>query len=267
MTIYYRRSALLGGKEVFPINMGVKNIGCISSYANDNLMNDPLTLTDEGVFSIQASDRNEKFASERSYYIREKLLSESNLENAVATTFKGKYYLAINNHVYVADSRYRSEVEESTYGDYQYEWYYWENVPVRTWFEYNHELYFGTEDGQIIKFNDTATDFNVPIDCIFESAFLDLRSINVAKTLKRITVISKPKVATEFTLGYVTDEGETDIITKEYSVGSFPKTLQEKENVRGFMFIKFYLKNNTDKKLNFYQIALEYVYSGKYRGE
>lgn len=267
MTIYYRKSALLDNVEVFPISRGVKNIGCISSNANGNLLNDPLTLTNEGVFSIISSDRDEKFAMERSYFIKKKLLAELNLKNAISIVYENKYYLAINDHVYVADARYKSSIRHSYTDDFQYEWYYWENVPVRIWFEYENELYFGTEDGKIVKFNTTCLDFEVPIACLFETAFLDLGSVSMAKTVKRVTVISNPDVDINYTLGYETNEGETDIITKSYDADDFPKTLQENENIRRFMFIKFYLTNNTSKKMNFCQISLDYKYTGRYRGE
>lgn len=265
-TIYYRKSALFNGKEIFPIMEGVKNIGCISKHANCNLLNDPLTLTIHGVYAV-VSDNEEKFAMERSYFINSKLLQEENLHNAITIPFKDKYYLAINNNVYIADSRYKTNIPDSPTEDYQYEWYYWENVPVRVWFKSNNELYFGTEDGKIVKFNDSCLDYSTPIEVYYDTGFLDLNSITEAKTIKQITLITKPKVATEFEIGYTTNEGDTSIIKHEYDTSTFPKTLQENEKIRKFMFVKFYIKNNTSKKLNFYQLALKYIYAGKYRGD
>lgn len=266
VTVYHRESSLYSGQEVFPISAGVNSIGCISKYANANLLNDPLMLSNIGVYSMVGSDYGEKFASERSYFVKTKLLDEDNLENAISIVYNGKYYLAINNHVYIADSRYKSSISQANNSDYQYEWYYWENVPVRTWFIYNYELYFTTTDGKIVKFNDTVYDYDVPITQLFDTTFLDLKSIVTTKTIKEITVISRPYEETEFTLSYITDDDVSDITSRTYEIDDFPSTLQEKEKIKQVMFIKFRLSNDTAKKMNFYQIAIKYIYAGHYRG-
>lgn len=132
-TIYYRTTNLLNNLEVFPLKTGVKNIGCISKYANCNLLNDPLFLSDQGIFAV-IGNNGEKFAQQRSYYINGRLLNENNLDDAVAISLLGKYYLAINNHIYIADSRYLSYPKHSKTEQYQYEWWYWEDIPVRVFF-------------------------------------------------------------------------------------------------------------------------------------
>lgn len=266
-TIYYTKSAMYNGQEVFPIETGVKSLGCIAKRANANLLNDPITLTDIGVYAIVGSNYGERFANERGYFIKNKLLLEENLQNATAIVHKGKYYLAINDHVYVADSRYKSKITEASNSGFQYEWYYWDNVPVRVWFTYNDELYFATEEGVIAKFdNDLISDFEVPITQSFDTAFLDLGSITNAKTIKRVTVISKPYTETQFTLSYITDEEVTEITSRTYEEGDFPNTLQEKEKIKKFMFVKFRISGTAAKKLNFYQMAIEFVYAGHFRG-
>lgn len=265
-TVYYRKSATYNGEEVFPISYGVNSIGCIGRFANANFLNDPLTLTATGIYSINGSDYGEKFASERSYYIKTKLLTETNLKNAISIVYQGKYYLAINNHVYVADSRYTTSMSDAYNSSYQYDWYYWDNVPVRIWFIYDNELYFGTEDGLIMKFNTTCLDIDEPIECLYDTAFLDLNSIEYAKSIKRVTVITKPTVATEYTLSYVTNSTATEITDIAYSAGTYPTVLQERDAIRKFMFIRFRLSNDTSKKMSFNQIGIEYIYSGHYRG-
>lgn len=169
--------------------------------------------------------------------------------------------------MYVADARYASRVQDSA-SDFQYEWYYWENVPVRNWFTYNNNLYFYTEDGDICKFdNKSCYDYNIPLYQSFDTSFLDLGSITNAKTVKRVTVISRPFEENEFTLSYITDEENSDITTRNYEAGEFPSTLQEKEKIKKIMFVKFRLSSDKPKKMNFYQIAIDYVLAGHYRGE
>lgn len=266
-TCFYRHSALYNGKEVFPIRMGVKTLGCITKNANANLVNDPLTLTEMGVYGIKGSSYGEKFQMERSYFVKRKLLEEPNLENAVAIVHANKYYLAINNHVYVADQRFRTRVSQASSSDYQYEWYYWENVPVRGWFTFEDELYFYTTSGDICKFNDTCLDYNFPINCLFDTAFLDLGTLAYAKTVKRVTVVTRPYDEGEYTLSYQTVDGNQDITDKQTDESEFLSTMQEKEKIKKIMFVKFRLTNNTEKKMNFYRLAILYIIAGRYRGE
>ena len=266
-TCFYRYSALYSGKEVFPIRMGVKTLGCITKNANANLVNDPLTLTEMGVYGIKGSSYGEKFQMERSYFVKRKLLEEPNLENAVAIVHANRYYLAINNHVYVADQRFRTKVSQASSSDFQYEWYYWENVPVRGWFTFEDELYFYTTSGDICKFNDTCLDYNFPINCLFDTAFLDLGTIGYAKTVKRVTVVTRPYDDGEYTLSYQTVDGDQEITDKQTEESNFLSTMQEKEKIKKCMFVKFRISNNTETKMNFYRLAISYIIAGRYRGE
>lgn len=267
-TVYYRSTSLLNSEEVFPLADGVKNIGCVSRYANANLLNDPLTLTDEGVFSLTGHN-GEKYAIQKSYYINKKLMQEENLENAVAIVLQNKYYLAINNHVYIADYRYQTHPPHGKSSQYQYEWWYWNNLPIRVFFTWNNELYFGTDDGKICKFNDGYTDNGENINSYWETPFIDFNNINYAKTIKRITLVLNPKEQSDITLGYETDQGEVEIITNNYDnlTDDFPKTIQEKVKISKIMFVKFFMKNNTQNRMSFNRLLIDYIYSGKYRGE
>ena len=269
-TVYYRDYNLLNEVEVFPLKDGAKNIGCISKYANANLLNDPLTLTEQGVFALVSSGTgNEKYAMQRSYYVNGKLLKEPNLENAIAIAVDGKYYIGINNHVYIADSRYLSYPKHAKTEQYQYEWWYWENIPARIFFSWNNKLYFGTNKGEICSFTDEYLDNGVPVDAYWETPFLNLDSDRYAKTIKRVDLFLNPGVKSNITLGYELDDGENEIITKLYDnlMDDFPKTISEKERIKKFMFVKFYMKNNTNIKMSFERLGLEYVLAGRYKGE
>ncbi|MBE6152694.1 MAG: hypothetical protein E7166_00505 [Firmicutes bacterium] len=260
-TIYYLESAIFNNEEVFPLTAGVKTIGCIGKYANSNLVNDPLTLTEQGVFAIVSSD-NEKFAMLRSYYVNGKLLKEKNLEEAVAISFKGKYYLAINNNVYIADSRFKSYAKNSQTEDYQYEWYFWKDIPVRVWFIFNNELYFGTETGDICKINDVQNNED-NFESYFETPPLSLDSTVLNKTIKKVGLIYKNN--SEFEFGYITPDGEEKIIDLKSGETDFPVVILEKEKIRKFLYIKFFVRSK--KRLTLEQLNVEYVYSGRYKGE
>lgn len=266
-TTYYRRSALYNGQEVFPISAGVKSLGCLTRRCNSNLVNDPLTLTELGVYGIKGSSYGEKFQVERSYFVKRRLLEEPNLQNAVAIAHNNLYYLAINNHVYVADARYKSRISQASGSDFQYEWYYWDNIPVRNFFTFEDELYFYTDTGDICKFNNTTLNYNIPIKALFETAFLDLGTVGYAKTIKRVSVITRPFEDSSYTLSYATVDGDQDITVRDTPQDDFLSTLHEKEKIKKCMFVKFRLSNENERKMNFYRIAILYILAGRYRGD
>lgn len=267
-TIYYRTTNLLDSIEVFPLQNGVRNLGVISKYANCNLLNDPLILTNQGVFAVIGSN-GEKYAQQRSYYVNGKLLKETNLSSAQAVSVDGKYYLAVNNHVYIADSRYLSYPKHSKTEQYQYEWWYWDNIPARVLFSWNERLYFGTSDGRICSFTDEYLDDQNPVEVYWETPFLELGSSIQAKTIKEVTLTLNPSGDCDIDFSYILDDGDVSIIMKQYRglKNDFPKTIQEKEKIKKFMFVKFCMKNNTNARMTFERLMLEYVNSGKYRGE
>lgn len=266
-TIFYRSYNLLNEAEVFPLKDGVKNIGCVSRYANANLLNDPLILTESGVFAIVGSEYQEKFAMQRSYYVNGKLLKEENMDEAIGISVDGKYYLGINNHVYIADSRYLSYPSNAKTEQYQYEWYYWDNIPARVFFSWNNKLYFGTADGKICSFTDEYQDIDTPIDVYWETPYLDMGTTQYAKTIKTVTLILNPKEITDITFAYLTDDGESEIIKKNYTSSNYAKTINEKEKISKFMFVKFIMKNNTSNKMSFEELGCEFIIAGRYKGE
>ena len=267
-TIYYRTYNLLNNLEVFPLRDGVKNIGCVSSHSITNLLNDPLMLTTQGVFAI-IGDNGEKYAMQRSYYVNGKLLKESNLEKAYALAVDGKYYLAINNHVYIADSRYLSYPKHSKTEQYQYEWWYWDNIPARVLFQWENKLYFGTEDGKICGFTDEYLDDLTEIETYWETPFMNFGENQKAKSVKNVTLMLNTNRQSEVTFGYYLDDGEEITISHEVTSNTaiFPRTIHEKEKIKKFMFVKFYFTNNTNKRMSFERLSIEYVIAGKYKGE
>ena len=197
-TIFYIGYGTFNGNEAFPLEGSTKGEGNISRYAHATLINEPLILTQNGIFALNtATLTDERFVYHKSYYIDSKLKREINLKNAVGVVNDGKYYLAINNHVYVADSRFKSNSNNSKYSNYQYEWYYWTNLPVKVWFVWNNELYFGDKYGNICKFrnNDDTNRFKDNTDNVeaeWNSVVLDLNRPTHKKNIKRIAIQSNP---------------------------------------------------------------------------
>ncbi len=134
------------------------NIGCDASGSIENLTGDSLFLSRSGVWAVTLGENisvESRHVRERSIYIN-KHLADKDIKNAKAIVFDNRYYLAVGDSVYVADARYRSASDMDD--TFNYEWFYWENIPVNVWAVINDELYFGTVEGRLCKFDQEFSD-------------------------------------------------------------------------------------------------------------
>ena len=135
--------------------------GVISRYACANFAGDNIILSRNGVFGIVLAENvatTERYTRERSRSINEKLKTHDDLSEAVGIVYKNRYYLAIDNVVYIADSRFKYSASDDVDGSYNYEWWFWDNCPVRVWANIDNVLYFGSADGQICVFDNEYVD-------------------------------------------------------------------------------------------------------------
>lgn len=136
----------------FPARQVIQGPGAIApnSFA---YLEEPLYLTDRGIYATTPYEYSGRlYTQKRSYYLDGKLLEEANLQNAEGIAYHDFYLLALNGKVYILDTLQRDSSNVSRGSQYQYEGYYWTNIPVRVWFTYDDELYFGTEDGKVCRF-------------------------------------------------------------------------------------------------------------------
>ena len=274
-TIFYKSSALFSGKEVFPLTSGIKGVGCITSGATANVQNESFILSNEGIYSILAlNEYNQNTYNLKSYFINGKLTHENNLKDAVGIYYDGKYYLAVNGNVYIADTRYKSTEKDSKTSGYQYEWYFWNNIPVRIWFIWNNELYFGTTDGKICRFKnskdkDLFKDIDEYVSAKWTTPMLHFNNIINAKTVKGIVVAHNPKVDSEIEVAYINKKGTKIILSEIYDIEgtTYPKVLQINKKLKKFMFMQLELFSNNDVNMSFVHVAIKYIIAGKYRGD
>lgn len=142
------------GKTIFPVRQGSADIGAVSSHAVCTLFDDPMYLSASGVWAIAQQDiSSERALNIRSTRINKKLLQNYNLEDAIMFKWKQNLMLCINGECYVADAAQKTYANNKT-NTFEYEWYYWKNIPARAAYNFEETLYFGTEDGRICRFND-----------------------------------------------------------------------------------------------------------------
>lgn len=145
---------------IFPSAAGAMGENLINRHALANFGDDALMLSENGVYGIVLGENartTERYTRERSRSINEKLKS-NNLENATAIVYQNKYYLAVDGVCYVADGRFTFRTSDSLDGAFNYEWWYWDNIPARVFAVFDNTLYFGTADGRVCRFDEAYSD-------------------------------------------------------------------------------------------------------------
>lgn len=147
--------------EYYPNNGGYVTEGAINSECFGVLGKDMLMLSENGVFGLEIDDNvasQQRFLKERSKPVNSLLKKHNSLKNARAVVFDNKYFLAVDDTVYVADGRYTRKERGDMSDTFSYEWYVWDNCSVRTWITDGDRLGFGTDDGRICFFGDGFSD-------------------------------------------------------------------------------------------------------------
>ncbi|WP_302826152.1 hypothetical protein [Anaerofustis stercorihominis] len=147
--------------KTYPVKQGKSSSGCFG--CGINFLDDVCFLSKEGMFGLQYSDlQNDIYSMDfvclRSRTVNPKLIAESEYLNASVDIYKGYLCILINGHMYLADSR-------CTYSNnkgYEYEWYYFKDIRVKTdnvihngvyLKTFDKKLYFGTDNGEICVFS------------------------------------------------------------------------------------------------------------------
>lgn len=137
---------------LFPVQQGIKGVGAVSPYAMGVLRDDPMFLAKEGVFSIVSSAvKDHRSLQDRSFFVNARLQKELYLKDAIAAVWNGYFILCVNGHCYVADARQQTALSSTE--EVGYEWYYWTGIPAKVFFVHDGELFFGSDDNAICKFN------------------------------------------------------------------------------------------------------------------
>lgn len=221
-SIYYRTSNASGQYDIFPLLSGTKNVGCLSNYTCCNVENHAMFLGELGVFEAvtsSASSTLERYADNKSYYINKKLLLEDNLENAKAISIGSKYYLFINNKMFIADTSKSTLPKNGNV--YQYEWFPCEwNTFVESALRWNNQLIIGDNIGNIKMFgndyiDEISEEYNENVESYFETVPIDFTTTSYnratkAKSTRNFIMNYIAPENTKFTFGYKTIDDDVD---------------------------------------------------------
>jgi hypothetical protein len=282
-----------GEDATFPVTGTLIGRGALGSHAFGYLGNDPLFLTDAGIMAITAADiTGEKYSQSRSYYIDNVLTAERNLKDAFAYVWHDFYLISTGGgRVYLLDGMQKSYDKNSPYSNYQYECYYWENVPARVfWEDEEGRLCFGDAAGNVYRFFDDAeaqTSYNDDgraIPARWDTPDLSGKLFYKNKNFRRIDFVLAPAIATGaevwaeikgiWTKMFDTGVSATffdfnylDFEPISFATDDTPRTLGSKVKIKKVDKVAISLRNEEkDEPFGLYSIALEYTENGNYKG-
>ena len=181
---------------VKPTNAGV---GAITGKVGGVLNDEPMFLSNTGMYGLLTNWSSEKYAVNRSGRINRKLCKEIDLKNAVGGAFNGYYYLAVNGQMYILDGRHKDNTRT---GETSYECYYFNSVPtIKEMFVADNRMFFVDESGtytwnsdlpeRLRYYDNLILDENgefvsgTPVMAFWSSVFDDDGAPQILKTLKK----------------------------------------------------------------------------------
>jgi len=129
-------------------------IGGLSYRSITNFVGETIVLTKNGLKAITNKDdvyNTAKYTFDVSTFINDKI-KEEELKNAFLYVYKEMLLLKTVRGVYVGFYSLRNENNE-------YEWYFLNNIKADMFFEYEDELYFANNDGEIYRFSEKLKDY------------------------------------------------------------------------------------------------------------
>jgi hypothetical protein len=194
---------------VFPIN---SKVGNLAKGQVQVILNNPFTIW-KGVFQwISTYVMNEKNAQWMSKRIQNDL-DVVDLSQALTYDWddKGLYFLAVGSRIWVHN--YRVDA-----------WYILDLPHTPTCFiAINRQLYFGTTDGNIMKFDESVGTYDgQTIEATWEMGFSNFGAEWLRKFIQRLFITILPLVTTHVDISYETDLSNTsDTFTASYGLSGF----------------------------------------------
>lgn len=159
----YEDGAVTGQRAAFPIVNVLQGKSSVSARAHAFLQQEPLFLTDDGVYAIAAQDvTGERYSQQRSAFVNPRLTAESGLPGAFSVVYNDFYLLFAGNRIYALDALQRAYEKDEPFSSFQYEGYFLDlaltgETATAAWV-WDGRLWFGTDHGTIYAFQSDASE-------------------------------------------------------------------------------------------------------------
>lgn len=251
----------------FPLNQTIGNV----AYGQcQTIQNNPFSLQN-GVYEWVATNvRDERNAVYKSKRVQTSL-DLVDLTSALTFDFEyqKEYWLSIANDIWI----YNYQLDA---------WYYFELWDTPScYLVIDNELYFGTTNGQVMKFATSAlTDQTTAIDATWEMSFYSFEADYLQKYLNEMWISIKPEANTSVDITFQTDKvAISSTFVAQYNLSTFlslnfnnmsfltnynPQPFRFKIRAKKFVYFKLILENdNTNDTLTVLSIALPPRYGSK----
>lgn len=157
-TIFIRTAGLnSAGEATFTIRPCISGAGAVSRFGFGNIGDEQLLLTGGGVYALTTNSFTaERVTQNRSFRV-DPLLRKELLSDAVSCNWENCYLVFVSGNVYGLDGRQQKNYPSRNDTAFLYECFFWDNVPARSVMNLidggTENLFFGTEDGRICRFN------------------------------------------------------------------------------------------------------------------
>lgn len=208
------------GASYFSLRQGAHGEGAVAPRSFAMLGDLPLFLSAQGVMGVYGTAVAEQNTIRPiSEAVCPRLIRETALEKACAAVFEGRYYLALNGNVYIADSHLTEE-------DGFPAWFFWANVPAQCLAVLDDRLWFGTADGRLCRFSlpdeaDAYTDDGAAIDAYWCTPTLSLSDWSRNKTIRDVIPTLMPYARSSADLCFTDEGGETQRLSRSLDLFSF----------------------------------------------
>jgi len=143
----------------------------------------------------------------------------ADLQNCTSVDFDRKYWLAVDDKVYMWDYDISPYYDTGNYAESQrrLSWFKFDNMPVGCFFVHDNTLYYGRSDeGSITKLE----DYGAAIACHWQSKAFDFGLHQYYKTVYEVIIGLRSDTNTLVTIEYL-DEKKEKIDSKTITVGNF----------------------------------------------
>ena len=290
--VIIREGNITDNEPTFKIVNTLQGAGAIAPYSFAYLSNEPLFLTELGIYAITPQDiTGEKYSQNRSFFLNGKLLEEPNMSEAYACVYKDMYWLALNNVAYILDGLQPLQTDKSLpYATRQYAGFYRTNLPARVMWVHDNEFYFGTTDGKVCRFFSdpeslaSYNDNGEPIHAIWDTPDFYGNLFYKNKTFRHLDVRLAAAAVTSIKI-WVQKRGLWNLIKEDSSSARFfsfmnvcfsklsfspdttPKTIPTKIKVKKVDKARFRFENDVlNEPFGLFDLAWEYVENGYYKG-
>ena len=278
------------GNAIFQVIKSLQGYPIVAPDSSIMAGIEPMFLTQEGIMAITDTDiSGNQMMNSRSYYLDGKLLKEPDLDKAFAIRHGDYYMLFINSHVYILDTLQIIATANAPYSTRQYATFYWNNVPATCAASIDETIYFGTANGEIMKFyTDNGNylsyhDNGEAIYCCYDTADIDALLFFKVKTYRYFALRVFPSITSSVRILALKD-GVWDLLKEDsttiryftfsklkfskitFSTDKGLKIVASKAKIKKMKHIRFRIENGElYEPLMIDQFGIEYTQAGNYK--